>query len=151
MTLQLKDTAPQFTLPDQDGVQHSLSDYLGKKVLIYFYPKDNTPGCTIEACNFRDGYKDLQKVGLVIIGISKDGVKSHKKFADRFKLPFPLLADEDTSVCQAYGVWKLKKFMGLEYMGIDRVSFLINEDGKIAKIYESVKPTVHVDEVQADI
>jgi peroxiredoxin Q/BCP len=151
MTVQLKKKAPQFILPDQDGRMHSLSDYLGKKVLIYFYPKDDTPGCTIEACNFRDGYEDLQKAGLVIIGISKDTVKSHKKFADKFTLPFSLLSDEDISICQAYGVWKLKKFMGREYMGIDRVSFLIDEEGKVAKIYEAVKPAVHIAEVKADI
>jgi peroxiredoxin Q/BCP len=151
MTVQLKKKAPQFILPDQDGRLHSLSDYLGKKVLIYFYPKDDTPGCTIEACNFRDGYEDLQKAGLVIIGISKDTVKSHKKFADKFTLPFSLLSDEDISICQAYGVWKLKKFMGREYMGIDRVSFLIDEEGKVAKIYEAVKPAVHIAEVKADI
>lgn len=143
--------APDFSLYDQDGKQHSLSDYQGKKVLIYFYPKDDTPGCTTEACSFRDSYEALKLSGLVVLGISKDSVSSHKKFADKFKLPFPLLADEDTSVCQLYGVWGLKKFMGREYMGIERQSFLIDEEGKIAKVYEKVKPQEHVTDVQRDI
>jgi peroxiredoxin Q/BCP len=148
--LQLHTQAPDFSLQDQHGVTHTLSQYHGKKVLIYFYPKDDTPGCTTEACSFRDNYKELTKLGLVVLGISKDAVTSHKKFADKFELPFPLLADEDTSVCQAYGVWGLKKFMGREYMGISRSSFLINEKGDIAKIYETVKPTEHVGEVLVD-
>lgn len=143
--------APDFSLYDQDGKQHSLSDYRGKKVLIYFYPKDDTPGCTTEACSFRDSYEALKLSGLVVLGISKDSVSSHKKFADKFKLPFPLLADEDTSVCQLYGVWGLKKFMGREYMGIERQSFLIDEGGKIVKVYEKVKPQEHVTDVQRDI
>jgi len=143
--------APSFSLSDQDGNIHSLSDYAGKKVLLYFYPKDDTPGCTTEACNFRDGYAEFKKMGLVILGVSKDGVKSHKKFAEKFDLPFPLLADESTEIAKAYGVWKLKKFMGREYMGIDRMSFLIDEQGKIAKIYESVKSAEHADEVKGDL
>ncbi|MEN9552142.1 MAG: hypothetical protein RI935_519 [Candidatus Parcubacteria bacterium] len=143
--------APEFSLKDQDDKSHSLSDYRGKKVLLYFYPKDDTPGCTTEACNFRDNYEELQKAGLVILGVSKDTVKSHKKFADKYELPFPLLADEDTSVCQAYGVWKLKKFMGREYMGIDRMSFLIDEEGKIEKIFNDVKPKEHIGEVKAEL
>ena len=151
MTLKIGTKAPSFTLPDQDGKMHSLKDCLGKKVLIYFYPKDDTPGCTTEACSFRDGYKELQKAGLEVFGISKDSVKSHKKFAEKFKLPFPILSDEDTKVCQAYGVWGLKKFMGREYMGINRVSFLIDEKGNIAKIYETVKPAEHVGEVKMDV
>ncbi len=140
--------APDFLLQDQNGETHSLAKYRGKKVLLYFYPKDDTPGCTTEACSFRDNYQALQESGLVVLGVSKDSVKSHKKFADKYELPFPLLADEDTSVCQAYGVWKLKKFMGREYMGIDRMSFLIDEEGKIAKVYEEVKPKEHVSEVK---
>ena len=143
--------APDFSLEDQHGVTHTLKQYLGKKVLIYFYPKDDTPGCTTEACSFRDNYEALTKAGLVILGISKDTVKSHKKFADKFELPFPLLADIDTSVSQAYGVWGLKKFMGREYMGISRSSFLIDEKGDIEKIYETVKPAEHVEEVSKDI
>ena len=135
--------APIFTLPDQDGKIHTLSDYLGKKVLLYFYPKDDTPGCTTEACNFRDGYEEFNKMGLVILGVSADSVKSHKKFAEKFKLPFPLLSDEDKTACEAYGVWQKKKFMGREYMGIARNSFLIDEGGKIAKVYEEVKAKEH--------
>lgn len=149
--LKIKSKAPSFKLPDQDGKIHNLKDYLGKKVLLYFYPKDDTPGCTTEACNFRDGYKDFKKLGLVILGVSADGVKSHKKFAEKFKLPFPLLSDEDKSVCEKYGVWQKKKFMGREYMGIVRSSFLIDEEGKIAKIYEEVKAGEHAEEVKSDL
>ena len=149
--IQINKKAPSFKLSDQDGKVHSLKDYLGKKVLLYFYPKDDTPGCTVEACNFRDGYKEFKKLGLIIFGISADSVKSHKKFADKFKLPFPLLSDEDKSVCEKYGVWQKKKFMGREYMGIVRNSFLIDEEGKIAKIYEEVKPPVHAKEVKEDV
>lgn len=143
--------APQFSLRDQDGTVHALQDYLGKKVLLYFYPKDDTPGCTTEACNFRDNHKELMNMGLVILGVSKDTVKSHKKFAEKYTLPFPLLSDEDTKVAQAYGVWGLKKFMGREYMGITRSSFLIDEAGNIAKIYEQVKPADHAEEVKGDV
>ena len=143
--------APDFFLQDQDDVTHTLSEYRGKKVLLYFYPKDDTPGCTAEACSIRDNYESLTTSGLVVLGVSKDGIKSHKKFTDKYTLPFPLLADEDGSVCQAYGVWRLKKFMGREYMGIERMSFLIDEEGNIAKIYETVKPREHVGEVMGDI
>lgn len=149
--LKLYQKAPAFSLQDQDGVTHTLNQYLGKKVLIYFYPKDDTPGCTTEACSFRDSYSMLQEAGLVVLGISKDTVKSHKKFGEKYNLPFPLLADIDTTVCQAYGVWGKKKFMGREYMGISRKSFLIDEEGKIAKIYEEVKPKDHTKEVYFDI
>ena len=143
--------APDFSLEDQHGVTHTLEQYRGKKVLIYFYPKDDTPGCTTEACSFRDNYEVLSSAGLIILGVSKDTVKSHDTFAKKYKLPFPLLADVDTIVAQAYGVWKLKKFMGREYMGIDRMSFLIDEKGNIAKIYENVKPKEHVGEVANDL
>ncbi|MBP6888532.1 MAG: thioredoxin-dependent thiol peroxidase [Candidatus Pacebacteria bacterium] len=142
--------APDFSLQDQNGETHTVEQYKGKKILLYFYPKDDTPGCTTEACSFRDNYEELQKAGLVVLGVSKDTVKSHKKFAEKYELPFPLLADEDTSVCQAYDVWKLKKFMGREYMGIERMSFLIDEEGKIAKVYEEVKPKEHTQEVLID-
>jgi peroxiredoxin Q/BCP len=145
------DKAPLFSLPDQEGIIRSLSDYLGKKVLIYFYPKDDTPGCTVEACGFRDGYEELRKAGLIILGISKDSVKSHKKFSEKHSLPFPILSDESTDIAKAYGVWKLKKFMGRGYMGVDRMSFLIDEKGKIEKVYEKVSPGIHKDEVSADI
>ena len=149
--LKLNQKAPTFSLLDQDGNTHTLKQYLGKKVLIYFYPKDDTPGCTTEACNFRDNYEALKSAGLVVLGVSKDTTKSHKKFAEKFNLPFPLLSDEDTSMCQAYGVWGMKKFMGREYMGISRASFLIDEKGMVAKIYEDVKPKEHTQEVAGDI
>lgn len=142
--------APTFSLPDQDGKIHSLSDYAGKKVLLYFYPKDDTPGCTTEACEFRDGYEEFQKMGLVVLGVSKDSIKSHKKFAEKFSLPFPLLSDESGEVIRAYGSWGKKKFMGREYEGILRNSFLIDEKGAIAKVYESVKPKEHAEEVKVD-
>lgn len=149
--LKLNQQAPQFSLQDQNGVVHTLSQYKGKKVLLYFYPKDDTPGCTTEACNFRDNHETLVASGLVVLGVSKDKVTSHKKFADKFNLPFPLLSDVDGVVCEAYGVWRKKKFMGREYMGIERMSFLIDEEGKLVKIYESVKPKEHTQEVANDI
>ena len=149
--LKVGDRAPQFSLPDQDGKLRSLSDYKGKKVLLYFYPKDDTPGCTTEACTFRDGYEAFQKAGLVILGVSKDSVKSHKKFAEKFGLPFPLLSDESGEIIEKYDSWGKKKFMGREYVGILRNSFLIDEQGTVDKIYESVKPKEHADEVKRDI
>ncbi len=149
--LKIGTKAPQFSLPDQNGKMHNLSDYLGKKVLLYFYPKDDTPGCTTEACNFRDGYKAFQDMGLVILGVSADSVKSHKKFADKFKLPFPLLSDETKKTIEGYGVWQKKKFMGREYLGIERSSFLIDEKGNLKKIYEEVKAKEHAEEVKSDI
>jgi peroxiredoxin Q/BCP len=149
--LKIGTKAPAFSLPDQDGKMHSLSDYTGKKVLLYFYPKDDTPGCTTEACNFRDSHAELAAMGLVILGVSKDSIKSHKKFADKFSLPFPLLSDETGEVVEKYESWGKKKFMGREYMGISRNSFLINEEGNIAKVYESVKPAEHVGEVSSDV
>jgi peroxiredoxin Q/BCP len=149
--LQLHKKAPTFILQDQNGVTHTLEQYKGKKVLLYFYPKDDTPGCTTEACSFRDNYKTLSDAGLVVLGVSKDSVKSHKKFADKYDLPFPLLSDNEGTVCEAYGVWGKKKFMGREYMGIMRQSFLIDEKGSLAKIYETVVPKEHVSEVSKDL
>ncbi len=149
--LKVGNKAPKFELPDQDGKTHKLSDYLGKKVLIYFYPKDDTPGCTTEACNFRDNFADMSKMGLVVLGVSKDSVKSHKKFVDKYDLNFPILSDESTEMIGGYGAWRLKKFMGREYMGIERMSVLIDEVGKVSKIYESVKPAVHTQEVMGDV
>lgn len=149
--LKIGNKAPEFELADQEGKMHKLSDYLGKKVLIYFYPKDDTPGCTTEACNFRDNFKDMSKLGLVVLGVSKDSVKSHKKFADKFDLNFPILSDESTEMIQEYGAWRLKKFMGREYMGIERMSVLVDESGNVSKIYESVKPAEHTQEVMVDV
>ena len=149
--IQLHAQVPEFSLQDQDGSTHTLKQYRGKKVLIYFYPKDDTPGCTTEACSFRDNYVALSESGLVVLGVSKDAPKSHKKFAEKYEITFPLLADTDGVMCEAYGVWRKKKFMGREYMGIERMSFLIDEKGNLAKIYESVKPKDHVSEVADDI
>ena len=149
--LKIGNKAPEFELADQEGKMHKLSDYLGKKVLIYFYPKDDTPGCTTEACNFRDNFKDMSKLGLVVLGVSKDSVKSHKKFADKFDLNFPILSDESTEMIQEYGAWRLKKFMGREYMGIERMSVLVDESGNVSKIYESVKPAEHTQELMVDV
>ena len=145
------DKAPEFSLPDQDGKKHSLKDGRGKWVLLYFYPKDATPGCTVEACTLRDAYPQFGKLDAVVFGVSTDSVKSHAKFAEKQKLPFTLLADEQKEVVEAYGVWGKKKFMGREYMGIKRWSFLIDPKGKIAKVYEDVKPAAHAEEVLADI
>lgn len=142
---------PDFTLLDQDGVEHTLSKYQGKWVLIYFYPKDDTPGCTAQACAIRDADEDFSSLGAVVLGISADSVKSHKKFVEKYGLTFPLLADEDKKVVNAYGVWGLKKFMGREYEGISRTSFLINPEGKIARMYENVKAAAHAEMVLNDL
>lgn len=145
--LEIGTKAPDFTLPDQNGVSHSLSDYRGKKVILYFYPKDQTAGCTKEACSFRDRYPQITEKGAVVIGISKDSVKSHKNFEEKQSLPFTLLSDEDTSVIQMYDVWKEKKMAGRTYMGIVRSTYLIDEEGVIIKTYDKVKTAVHGDEV----
>lgn len=155
--------APAFTLPDQDGKMHALTDFLGKWVVLYFYPKDDTPGCTAEACSFRDGYAKYRRASVVVLGVSVDPAKKHAKFAEKYSLPFTLLSDEEKEVVTKYGVWGKKparhgsrsdsggKFMGREYMGILRTTFLIDPAGKIAKIYENVKPDGHADEVLADV
>lgn len=145
------EAAPEFSLPDQDGVMHMLSQYRGKYVLLYFYPKDDTPGCTKEACAIRDADPDFSSLDAVVLGVSADSVKSHKKFAEKYGLMFPLLADEDRTVVNAYGVWGRKKFMGREYDGIMRTSFLIDPNGKIVVVYEQVKPELHAAEVLADL
>lgn len=144
-------TAPDFTLPDQNGKEHTLSSYRGKWVLVYFYPKDDTTGCTKQACAIRDADEDFSKLDAVVLGISADSVKSHKKFEEKYGLNFTILADEDKKVVNAYGVWGLKKFMGKEYEGIKRTSFLIAPDGTIAKVYENVKAAEHADMVLADL
>lgn len=149
MPLQANIPAPDFTLPDENGVLHTLSHYRGKPVVLYFYPKDNTPGCTTEACNFRDDYRDYKKAGVVILGVSPDTVKSHAKFKQQHGLPFPLLADEGHEVCELYEVWGRKKLMGKEYDGVFRTTFLILADGMIQKVFEDVKPADHSAEVLA--
>ena len=143
--------APAFTLPDQEGKEHSLSGYKGRWVLLYFYPKDDTPGCTIEACAIRDQFKDFTKIGAVVLGVSTDSVASHKKFANAYELPFTLLADVTKEVVGQYGVFGEKKFMGRTYLGTMRTSFLIDPKGKIVKVYEKVKPEIHAAEVIADL
>ncbi len=143
--------APEFTLLDQEGASHSLADYRGRSVLIYFYPKDDTPGCTKEACAIRDSFPDFGRLDAVVLGISPDSVSRHKKFAEKYSLPFTLLADEDKAVAKAYGVWGNKKFMGREFEGIMRTSFLVAPDGTIAKVYEKVKPELHAAEVLEDL
>lgn len=149
--LKVGNIAPDFKLPDQNEKIHSLSDYKGRVVFIYFYPKDDTPGCTTESCSIRDNMKVLEKLNVQVFGISADNVKSHKKFADKYKLNFPILSDAEKKVLNAYGAWGEKKFMGKTYMGILRTSFLINKNGKIVKVYEKVKPETHLEEVLNDI
>lgn len=150
MTLEINTTAPDFELSDQNGNLHKLSDYVGKRVVLYFYPKDDTPGCTAEACSFRDNYSVFKQNGIEILGVSADSEKSHAKFQEKYQLPFTLLSDSEHSVSEAYGVWGLKKYMGREYYGINRTTFLINEDGKLVKIYEKVKPAEHAQEIMED-
>ena len=131
--------APEFTLPDQDGVLHSLSDYRGQKVILYFYPKDNTAGCTAQACSYRDLLPQFQEKGAVVLGINKDSIASHKKFAEKYSLPFTLLSDPEGKAVEAYGAWQEKKNYGRTYWGIVRSTFLIDEEGTIVKSYEKVK------------
>ena len=150
-TLNIGDHAPDFTLKDGEDNEVSLSDLKGKTVVLYFYPRDNTPGCTKEACNFRDHYSNYEAEDIAVFGISTDSVKSHKKFADKYDLPFPLLSDEDTNVSTAYGVYGLKKFMGKEYMGIKRTTFVIAPDGTIANIYKKVKTATHAEDILPDL
>lgn len=145
------DPALEIQLPDQEGQTHSLSQYRGKWVLLYFYPKDDTPGCTKEACAIRDAMPQISATNLVVLGVSTDSVASHKKFVEKYGLLFTLLADEQKEVVRAYGVWGEKKMMGRSYEGVRRTSFLINPDGYIARVYENVKPEVHAQEVLADL
>jgi peroxiredoxin Q/BCP len=141
------DEAPDFTASISGGGMVKLSDLRGKQVVLYFYPRDDTPGCTVEACSFRDEYEPLKKKGAVILGVSTDSIKSHDKFAKKFKLPFPLISDEDKKVSSAYGAWGQKSFMGRKYMGTYRVTFLIGADGRIKRIWPEVKVAKHVAEV----
>lgn len=153
LTLNLKegDKAPEFTASTNGGGHVSFSDFKGQNVILYFYPKDDTPGCTKEACGFRDHFGDFKKKGAVVLGVSTDPVKAHDKFVEKFKLPFMLLADEDKTIVQAYGVWGQKSFMGRKYMGTHRATFLIGPDGRIRKIWPKVKPDEHAEEVLAAV
>lgn len=151
MPLKTGQKAPDFTLLDQNKDSHTLSDYFGNWILIYFYPKDDTPGCTKEACGIRDNYKTFKKEGIKVFGISKDTSSKHKKFAEKYQLPFTLLSDKEKEICELYDILLLKKMFGKEYMGIGRMSYLISPDGKIAKVYGKVKPAEHAEEILEDI
>jgi len=146
-TLKAGDKAPAFTALDQQGNTVKLSNFKGKKVILYFYPKDDTPGCTKEACNFRDNYSLLNKKGIEVIGISTDSVKSHGKFVEKYELPFTLVADEEKQIVEAYGVWGEKKFMGKTYMGTNRVTFIIDEKGVIEHVITKVDTTNSTEQV----
>ncbi|HEY5232365.1 MAG TPA: thioredoxin-dependent thiol peroxidase [Verrucomicrobiae bacterium] len=143
------DIAPKFTVATSGGGKISLADFKGKNVILYFYPKDDTPGCTKEACAFRDHFSEFKKRGAMVLGVSPDSVKSHDKFVEKFNLPFTLLADEDKKIVGAYGVWGEKSFMGRKYLGVHRVTFLIGTDGRIKKIWPEVKPDKHMEDVLA--
>lgn len=146
-TVQVGDQAPNFSGVDQNGMMHSLSDYSGKKLVVFFYPKANTPGCTAEACDLRDNYERFQSNNYAVIGVSADSVKAQAKFVEKYELPFPLLADEDKSVITAFGVWGPKKFMGKEYDGIHRTTFVISEDGRIEEVISDVKTKAHAAQI----
>jgi peroxiredoxin Q/BCP len=143
--------APEFSLSDQFGNNHTLVDYMGQWVVLYFYPKDMTPGCTTEACNFRDGFSSFRNLNTIILGISKDSVKRHATFAEKYQLPFPLLSDIDGDVCDKYDVWKEKSLYGKTYMGIVRSTYLINPQGEIARVYFKVNVKEHVSEILNDL
>lgn len=145
--LTIGDKAPAFKAKDQDGKEVKLEDFDGKKVVLYFYPKDMTPGCTNQACNLRDNFDKLKEEGIVVLGVSPDEEKRHIKFIDKYDLPFTLLADPDKEVINAYGIWGPKKFMGKEYDGVHRTTFLINEDGKIHDIIKKPKTKAHAEEI----
>ncbi|NJR64645.1 MAG: thioredoxin-dependent thiol peroxidase [Leptolyngbyaceae cyanobacterium CRU_2_3] len=151
MNLQPGDLAPDFSLPDGAGNLIKLSDFRGNRVILYFYPRDNTPGCTKEACSFRDAYANYQSHNIQVLGISTDDAKSHTKFSTKYNLPFPLLSDEDGQVSTAYESYGLKKFMGKEYVGITRNTFVIDPEGKIEKVYLKVKPESHAVEILAEL
>ncbi len=146
-TLKQGDKAPAINAKDQSGNSISLNDYAGKKLVLYFYPKDDTPGCTAEACNLRDNYDSLLNAGFDVIGVSSDNEKSHQKFITKYSLPFRLISDTDQKVSNDYGVWGLKKFMGKEYMGINRTTFLIDENGNIEKVIEKVDTKNHIAQI----
>ncbi len=146
-TLQVGDKAPYFKVSDQDGNEISSNDYEGKKWIVFFYPKANTPGCIAEACNLRDNYSELQKQGYELLGVSADNVKRQKSFKEKYNFPFPLLADENKEVIKAFGVWGPKKFMGREFDGIHRITFLINEKGTIERVIDQVKTKDHAKQI----
>lgn len=141
--------APEFQMPDETGTTRRLADFHGKPVVLYFYPQDDTPGCTKEACNFRDDYSEYEKAGVTILGVSPDSTGSHVKFKEKYQIPFHLLSDEGHKVCDVYGVWGPKKFMGRDYEGVLRTTFLIDADGKILRVFENVRPSEHSREVLA--
>lgn len=147
----VKMRAADFSLPDQNGKNHTLRQYRGTWMILYFYPKDDTPGCTKEACSFRDSLTGFEKRGVAILGVSKDSVVSHKKFADKYHLNFPLLSDERLTTIKAYKAWGEKKFMGRSYDGILRITYLIDPKGEVAKVYEKVNPLVHTAQIFADL
>jgi len=149
--LKENDKAPQFSVPDQNGNTVSLSDFKGKWIVLYFYPKDMTPGCTTESCNFRDEYSVFTQKGIAVLGVSKDSVARHKKFEQKHSLPFPLLSDENGVICEDYGVWQKKSMYGKMFYGIVRSTFIINPEGIIAKVYPKVKVKEHVAEILADL
>ena len=151
MKIKVGEAAPEFSLPDQDGEMHSLAEARGSWTLVYFYPKDDTPGCTKEACSIGELFPAFEKLDAKVFGISVDPVKSHKKFAEKYQLPFTILSDEKKEVVEKYGVWQRKKMMGRDFMGTVRTSFLLDPRGTVAKVYENVKPEVHAEEVLADI
>ena len=149
MPISANQLSPDFTLLDENETQQTLSDYRGKPVVLYFYPKDDTPGCTKEACGFRDDYSAYQEAGVVILGVSPDSPKKHTKFKAKYELPFTLLADMDHQVCDLYGVWGPKNFMGREYEGVHRTTFMIGPDGVVQQVFEKVKPAQHSAEILA--
>ena len=142
---------PNFSLPDQNGQVHNINDYKGRWLIIYFYPKDLTPGCTTEACNFQEALPDFNSIDAVVFGISKDSIEKHKKFSNKYNLQFSLLSDEQSDVCEQFGVWQKKSMYGKEYMGIVRSTFIVNPDGKIVKIYPKVKVNEHHAEILNDL
>lgn len=151
MKLKEGDKAPLFEAVDQDGAKISLEELKGNKVILYFYPKDDTPGCTAEACNLRDNYDDLLEKGFKIIGVSADPAESHKKFSEKYRLPFPLIPDTEKEIINKYGVWGPKKFMGREYEGVLRTTFIISEEGYIEKIITKVKTKDHSDQILSEM
>lgn len=151
MSIQLGKKVPEFVAFDEKGVGQTPRNYRGKWLLIYFYPKDDTPGCTKEACAIRDAWKEFKKANIAVLGASVQSAKSHQRFVEKYELPFPLIVDEEKKIVTLFGVWRKKKFMGREYMGVVRMSFLIDPKGKVAKIYEQVKPEEHAKEILKDV